>query len=105
MTDHGAPDLAGLCVELAGELDEVTSSAEDGGTTFRRAGTPFARASGSVLDVRLPEDIADAAARTTDTVELDEPGWVRFAPDSSERHVVDRATAWFETGWRHAGGG
>jgi hypothetical protein len=54
--------------------------------------------------VRLPPDIAEAALRTPDTSALPEgPDWVRFTPASQERHDVDRAAAWFQTAWRHAG--
>jgi hypothetical protein len=31
-----------------------------------------------------------------------ERGWIRFTPSSDERHVADRAEAWFRTAWRRA---
>jgi hypothetical protein len=103
MTTDGAPDLAGLCVELADELDEVSSSADGGVTAYARGGAVFARVSGLTMEIRLPADIADAALRTPDTVvDPDDRGWVRFTPADDERHVIDRATAWFQTAWRHA---
>ena len=103
MTNDGTPDLAGLCAELADELDEVSGSADGDAVAYRRGGAVFARVSGSTLEVRLPTDIADAALRTPDTA-LDpaDRGWVRFTPADDEHHVTDRATAWFHTAWRHA---
>ena len=53
--------------------------------------------------MRLPADIAEAAVRTSDTSMVPgETGWIRFAPQGRERHVTDRASAWFQTAWRHA---
>lgn len=103
MTNDAAPDLAGLCADVAEELDEVSASEDHEGVAYSRHGTVFARVRGSMLDVRLPADIAEAALRTTDTVAGRGAGWVRFAPTSAERHVLDRATAWFQTAWRYAG--
>ncbi len=102
MTNEAAPDLAGLCADLAEELDEVAGSADGDGVAYARGGAVFARVSGSTLEVRLPADIAAAAMRTTDTAAGGEPGWIRFTPQDSERHVMDRATAWFQTAARHA---
>ena len=107
MTNDGAPDLAGLCADLADELtdelDEVSSSADGDVVSYARGGAVFVRVSSSSLEVRLPADIADAALRTPDTaLDPDDRGWVRFTPKDSERHAVDRAAAWFQTAWRHA---
>jgi hypothetical protein len=103
MNDNTTPDFAGLCAELADELDEVTSSTDGGVTAFARVGVVFARVEGGRLEVRLPTDIADAALRTPDTtLDPDDRGWVRFTPADAERHVTDRATAWFHIAWRHA---
>jgi hypothetical protein len=104
MTADKMPDLAGLCADLAEELDDVTSSADGEMVTYVRGGTEFARVSGPTLAVRLPDDIADAALRTPDTaLDADDRGWLRFTPAHDERHVIDRAAAWFQTAWRHAG--
>ena len=103
MTNDGAPDLAGLCSGIADELDEVAVSSEAGAVTYARAGAVFARVSGSTLQVRLPVDIAEAALRTPDTtLDPEERGWLAFAPGPQAQHVDDRATAWFQTAWRHA---
>jgi len=104
MTDDTAPDLAGLCAEAAAELDEVTSSTDEGVTSYAGGTAVFARVAGSRLEVRLPVDIAEAALRTPDTaLDPDDRGWVRFTPADAERHVTDRARAWFEIAHRHAG--
>jgi len=103
MTNEAAPDLAGLCADLADELDEVSGSTDGDAVAYSRGGAVFARTSGAVLEVRLPTDIAEAALRTPDTaLDPDDRGWVRFTPADDERHVTDRATAWFQIAWRHA---
>lgn len=104
MATDAAPDLADLCAVLADGLEEVTSSADGAATSYVRDGVVFARVTGSTLEVRLPGDIAEAALRTPDTARSQERGWIRFAPADSDRHVGDRAEAWFYTGWRHAEG-
>lgn len=103
MTSLQDPALDALADGLAEELGEVSTSVDGEVTSYARGDVVFARASSRVFDVRLPEDIAEAALRTPDTDRLpNEPGWIRFAPSSDEPHVVDRAEAWFVTGWRHA---
>jgi hypothetical protein len=93
-----------LAAELAAEMGEVASSGDGGVVSYQRAGVVFARVSADALEVRLPGDIAEAAARTPDAVMVPgEVGWLRFTPRGRERHVTDRATAWFQTAWRHAG--
>ena len=58
------------------------------------------------MELRLPEDIAEAALNTPDTVPVSgQAGWVRLEPVGVEGHVIDRASAWFLTAWRHAEGG
>ena len=99
--------IAELIGSIAPSLDEVIAEPGAAGrTVYRRGGTEIARVDAQAFEVRLPADIADAATRTPDTVALDrEPGWIRFTPRSDERHVGDRAEAWFRTAWRHAGEG
>lgn len=104
-TEVTGPDLMVLAADLAAELDDVGSAGDGGVVTYRRGGTVFARVSADALEVRLPADIADAALRTPDTAALTEGvGWLRFTPIGRERHVMDRATAWFQMAWRHAAG-
>jgi len=101
------PDLMVLVADLAAELDDVSSEADGGIVTYRRGQAVFARVSADALEVRLPPDIAEAAALTPDAAELASPqgqGWVRFAPRTEERHDIDRAVAWFQTAWRHSEG-
>ena len=103
--ETSGPDLMVLAAELAAELDDVGSAGDGGVVAYRRGSTVFARVSADALEVRLPPDIADAALRTPDTLALPEGvGWLRFTPVGRERHVVDRATAWFQMAWRHAAG-
>ncbi len=93
-----------LAAELATELGEVSATGDGGVVAYQRGGVVFARVSADALEVRLPGDIAEAAVGTTDTAMVPgETGWIRFAPKGRERHVIDRASAWFQTAWRHAG--
>jgi hypothetical protein len=87
------------------EVSRVTPADAQGWEEHSRGASLFARVSRAVLEVRLPEDIAEASLRTPDTSEIPgRPGWVRFAPTSDERHVRDRAEAWYLTAWRHSPG-
>jgi hypothetical protein len=104
MTEPSGPDLMVLSADLAAELGDVSSSGDGGVVSYQRGGTIFARVSADSLEVRLPFDIADAALRTPDTSVV--PGdlsWVRFTPQGREQHATDRAAAWFQMAWRHAG--
>ena len=105
MTDEPALDLQTLAAELASDLEGVSVSGDGGVVAYQRGEAVFARATPDALELRLPEDIAEAALRTPDTLAVPaQPGWVRFVPLDGERHVIDRATAWFQTAWRHAEG-
>jgi hypothetical protein len=104
MMVDGAPDLADLAATVVVELDDVTVTGDGGVTVYSRGDTVFARATVEALELRLPEDIAEAALRTPDTLPVPgQTGWVRFVPSDGERHVIDRAAAWLQTAWRHAG--
>src|SRR5688500_14295634 len=101
-----ASGIGELLASIAPFLDDVVASEDvaSGVTVYRRGEREIARMDGRSMEVRLPPDIAEAAIRTPDTVAMgDEQGWVRFTPTSAERHVADRAEAWFRTAWRHAG--
>ncbi|CAN5519115.1 hypothetical protein BH24CHL9_BH24CHL9_03170 [soil metagenome] len=95
-----------LIADVAHELEGINRTDAErapGWQEHSRGGSVFARVSRTVLEVRLPGDIAEAALRTPDTSESPgRPGWVRFAPTSDEPHFRDRAEAWFRTAWRHA---
>jgi hypothetical protein len=99
--------IAELIASIAPFLDDVVAEPGAGDrVAYRRGNVEIATTDALALDVRLPLDIAEAATRTPDTVAIDgRPGWVRFTPASDERHVGDRAEAWFRTAWRHAGEG
>lgn len=94
-------DLSALAADAADGLEDVRSRAEGDGTTYARAGIPYARVRADRLEVRLPDDILEAALRTPDTTRA-ERGWIRFSPTTADRHVTDRAGAWLLTAWRHA---
>ncbi len=96
--------IAELIASIAPFLDDVASEpGAGGGTVYRRGDAEIARVDATSLEVRLPVEIADAAIRTPDTMAIDGgSGWIRFTPTSDERHVGDRAEAWFRTAWRHA---
>jgi hypothetical protein len=103
--DARAPDLQELAAEVAAGLEDVTLSGDGGVVVYARREAVFARATKDTIELRLPEDIAEAALRTPDTLAVPgQPSWVRFMPADAARHVVDRATAWFQTAWRHAEG-
>ena len=103
MNEHTTPDLAQLCARLADESEEVASSTDGAATGYARSGAEFARVEGATMRVRLPVDIAEAALNTPDTrLDPDDRGWLVFTPATDERHVTDRATAWFRLAWKHA---
>ena len=103
MSQQAKPDLGALCAGCAAELDDAIGSSDGATTAYRREGVEFARVEGARLRVRLPVDIAEAALNTPDTtLDPDDRGWLVFSPSSDERHVVDRATAWFRLAWKHA---
>ena len=105
MADEAGLDLQVLAAEVAADLEGVSVTGDGGVVSYRRGDTVFARVTPDALELRLPEDIADAALRTPDTLAVPgRPGWVRFVPVDTERHVVDRATAWLQTAWRHVEG-
>ena len=101
-----ASRIGELLTTIAPYLDDVvaTEDVASGVTVYRRGEREIARMDARSLEVRLPPDIAEAATRTPDAVAISgEQGWIRFTPTSAERHVADRAEAWFRTAWRHAG--
>jgi hypothetical protein len=103
MTENTSPDLAGLCADCAAELEDASSSSDGSVTSYTRDGIEFARVESAMLRVRLPVDIAEAALNTPDTkLDPDDRGWLIFTPADAERHVIDRATAWFRLAWKHA---
>jgi hypothetical protein len=95
--DASAPETPGV---------EVGMDA-DGATTWSFEGTVFAilTADGLTASFLLDPIVANAAARTPDVKRSRRgPGWVEMTPRSVDRHVYDRARAWFLSGHRRLTG-
>ena len=68
---------------------------------------PFAtlEADGGAASFRLSPAVAAAAVHTPDTEPSPRgPDWVTLRPTVVDGHAIDRAVAWLESAWRHAGG-
>lgn len=103
-TEGLTPTLRDLAVDTIDGLDGVSPAPDADVAIYARAGTPFAAVTQHELDVRLEPFVATAALRTPDTTASPRgPGWVRFAPPELDRFAADRAVAWIEHAWRHAG--
>lgn len=103
--EHDAPsDPTALLDELIGETADVDVAETTSGFEYSNAGVPFAaRTASGTVELRLGEEIAEAARRTPDTTAAGRgPDWVRFAPDSWDEHAMDRLEAWFRVAWRLA---
>jgi len=93
---------------LSDVLDALVEEAGDVATPthreFARDGVVFAtRPEENVFELRLGEEIAEAAMRTPDTeVSSLGPAWVRFAPSDWDDMAFDRLEAWFRVAWRLA---
>jgi hypothetical protein len=75
----------------------------DGATSWSLDGTVFAILSpdASTVSFLLDPIVANAAARTPDVRRSRRgPGWVDMTPRVVDRHVYDRARAWFLSGHR-----
>ena len=90
---------------LADLLDEAGDVQVLADREYARNGRPFAQRTGeNVIELRLGEEIAEAALRTPDTGPSNRgPDWVRFAPQQWDEHALDRLEAWFRVAWRMAG--
>ena len=65
-----------------------------------------ARPEENVFELRLGEEIGEAAMRTPDTSPSPRgPAWVRFAPATWDDMAFDRFEAWFRVAWRLAAPG
>lgn len=93
-----------LLDDLIGEAADIHVSIADDGFEYSREGVIFAaRSAASVVEVRLGEEIAEAARRTPDTTASGRgPAWIRFAPHEWDDHALDRLEAWFRVAWRTA---
>ena len=80
---------------------------DDGATAWSSGGTVFAllSADGASASFLLDPIVANAAARTPDVKRSRRgDGWVEMAPKVIDRHVYDRARAWFLSGHRRLTG-
>ena len=89
---------------LAGLLDEAGDVSTPVDREYARGDVTFAvRPSDAVVEIRLGDEIAEAAMRTPDTGTSDRGSdWVRFAPAEWDEHAFDRLEAWFLVAWRLA---
>ncbi len=96
-------NLADLLAALVDELEDVEVV---GDREYLRNGTAFAALSDdAALDLRLGQEIAEAARRTPATSGSSRgDSWVRFAPAGWDEHAADRLEAWFRVAWRFAAG-
>jgi hypothetical protein len=93
--------LGDLLAELLDETPEVTTSAT---REYAHNGVAFAhRTSEDTIDLRLGDEIGEAALRTPDTRPSDRgSGWVTFTPRTWDDMAADRLRAWFRVAWRRA---
>ena len=96
---------------LGDVLDALIEEAADVETLvdreYSRNGVAFTvRPEEDVVELRLGDEIAEAALRTPETGPSTRgPAWVRFAPANWDEMAFDRVEAWFRVAWRMAAGG
>lgn len=98
------PSEASLGDLLADLLDEVPDVAVSASREYSHSGTAFAhRTDEEAIDLRLGQEIGEAALRTPDTHPSSRgPDWVSFTPKAWDDMSVDRLRAWFRVAWRLA---
>ena len=87
--------------------DVEAGTDDDGAATWSYGATVFALLSpdGATATFLLDPIVANAAARTPDVKRSRRgEGWVDLAPKVVDRHVYDRARAWFLSGHRRLAG-
>ena len=95
--------------DLAAEVGDVTRQnafpERPYPVEYARDGTVFAMQSSlDEVELRVGENIADAAMRTPHTsASARGDDWVRFAPPTWDKLATDRLEAWFRVAWRFAG--
>ena len=94
-------DLGDVIAALLDEVDDVEVLAS---REYARGNVPFAwRSAEDVMELRLGPDVAEAARRTPGTsVSSRGDDWIRFTPDLTSEHDLDRLDAWFRVAWRLA---
>ena len=97
----GLDDLVAALIDEAEDVETLS------GREFCRNETTFAvQISDDTLEIRLGQEIAEAARRTPDThPSARGEAWVLFRPRSWDEHAADRLEAWFRVAWRLAGEG
>jgi hypothetical protein len=95
------PSVSDVLDALLDEVGDV-EPATDG--EYARQGIVFVgRPEPDVLELRLGEEITEAAMRTPNTGPSTRgPAWVRFAPTVWDDLAFDRLEAWFRVAWRLA---
>jgi hypothetical protein len=91
-------DVLDALLDEAGDVETPTDR------DYARNGVVFvARPAEEVFELRLGEEIGEAAMRTPDTGPSSRgPAWVRFAPQEWDELAFDRLEAWFRVAWRMA---
>lgn len=83
-------------------VDEAADVRADSGV-YSRDKSMFAARDGHAMELRLGEEISEAAMRTPDTGPSTRGSeWVRFAPPDWDDLAFDRLEAWFRVAWRLA---
>jgi hypothetical protein len=92
-------DVVAALLDEAGDVDTPTDR------EYARDGVVFAaRPDEDAFELRLGDEIGEAAMRTPDTGPSSRgPAWVRFAPAHWDEQSFDRLEAWFRVAWRMAG--
>ncbi len=103
LTMEPEPTLGDILGDLIDEATDVTTPVD---REYARDGVVFAtRPAENVMELRLGDEIAEAAMGTPDAGPSSRgPAWVRFAPAEWDDHAYDRLEAWFRVAWRMAGG-
>ena len=98
----GPTNPVDLLDELIGEATDVHVAPAGDGFEYSREGVVFAaRSAASIVELRLGDEIAEAARRTPDTTAAGRgPGWIRFAPHEWDELALDRLESWFRVAWR-----
>lgn len=96
------PTLSDVLDALLEEAGDVQTPVD---REYARDGVVFAaRPEEPVMELRLGEEIGEAAMRTPDTGPSSRgTAWVRFAPEVWDELAFDRLEAWFRVAWRLAG--
>lgn len=96
------PSLGDVLAALLDEADDVETPTD---REYARNGVTFAaRPEENVVELRLGDEIGEAAMRTPDTGPSTRgSAWVRFAPPDWDELAFDRLEAWFRVAWRMAG--